>query len=177
METTRRVPAEKRLRLRLRQQIGLGRTAMLVILAVTLLNQILLMLRVEYHFLFSASVPYYLNWLVRELGANGDVGAFAALATVLTILLYAAYIACWLMSAQRKEWMVAALGLYGLDTLLLIIFALTLLDNPSSCLLEILTHGVGLAVLVVAVKASEQLSRLPKIRRVPGGQRSVVEEE
>ena len=170
METARSVPADKRLRLRLRQQIGWGRGALLVILAVTLLNQLLLMLGVEYHFLFSAAVPYYLNWLARELGANGNVGLFSALAVVLTIAVYAAYIACWLMSAQRKEWIIAALGLYGLDTLLLVIFALTLLENPASCLLEILTHGVGIALLVVAVRAAEQLSRMPKRRRVPGQQ-------
>ena len=92
------------------------------------------------------------------------------MAVVLTIAVYAAYIACWLMSAQRKEWIIAALGLYGLDTLLLVIFALTLLENPASCLLEILTHGVGIALLVVAVRAAEQLSRMPKRRRVPGQQ-------
>lgn len=165
METTRRVPAEKRLRLRLRQRVGWGRSALLVILAVTLINQILLMLHVDYHFLFSAAMPYYLNWLVRELGATG---AFPALVTVLTIALYAVFIACWLMSSQRKEWLVAALGLYGLDTLLLIIFTLTLLQNPASCLLEILTHGIGIALLVVAVQAAERLSRMPKPRRVPG---------
>jgi peptidoglycan/LPS O-acetylase OafA/YrhL len=89
---------------------------------------------------------------------------------VLTVLLYGAYIACWLQSAQRKEWLVAALGLYGLDTLLLIIFCLTLLENPASCLLEILTHSVGIALLVIAVRAAEQLSRMPRQRRVPGQQ-------
>ena len=165
MDTARRVPADKRIRQRLRQQVGWGRNGLLAILAITLINQLLLMLQVEYHFLLSAAVPYYLNWLVRELGATG---AFPALATVLTIALYAAYIACWLMSSQRKEWLVAALGLYGLDTLLLVIFTLTLLDNPASCLLEILTHGIGIALLVIAVRAAEQLSRMPKQRRVPG---------
>ena len=57
METARRVPAEKRIRLRLRQQIGWGRNGLLVILAITLINQLMLMLHVEYHFLFSAAVP------------------------------------------------------------------------------------------------------------------------
>lgn len=168
METTRRIPAEKRLRIRLRQQVGWGRNALLVILAVTLINQIMLMLRVEYHFLFSAAVPYYMNWLVQQLGAATNLGAFPALAVVLTIAVYAALIACWLLSAQRKEWMLASLGLYSLDTLLLIIFALTMLENPASCLLEILTHGIGIALLVVAMRASERLSRLPRVRRVPG---------
>ena len=164
METAQRIPAEKRLRLRLRQQVNWGRTALLAMLAITLLNQVLLMLHVEYHFLISAAVPYYLNWLVRQLGATG---AFPALATVVTLGLYAGYAACWLMSAQRKEWLIAALGLYGLDTLLLIIFSVTMLKSLASCLLEILTHGVVIAVLVMAVRAAEQLSRMPRSRRMP----------
>jgi peptidoglycan/LPS O-acetylase OafA/YrhL len=175
METERRIASERRLRLRLRQQVDWGRLGLLVILAVTLLNQILLLFRVNYHFLFSAAVPYYLNWLARELSANSDVGVFGFFASVLTLLLYGAYAACWFQSGRRKEWLMAALGLYGLDTLLLIIFCLTLLENPASCLLEILTHCVGIALLVVAVRAAEQLSRLPKQRRVPG-QRSMAQE-
>lgn len=164
METVRRMPPEKRLRLRLRQQVGWGRNALLAMMAVTLVNQFLLLLHVEYHFLISAAVPYYLNWLVRELGATGT---FPGLATVVTVLLYGAYLVCWFQSVQRKEWLIAALGLYGLDTLLLAIFAFTMLENPSSCLLELLTHGVIIAVLAVSVRAAEQLSRMPKPRRVP----------
>lgn len=166
MEIDRRAAAEKRYRLRLRQQINWGRNALLAILAITLLNQFLLMIGVDYHFLFSSSVPYYLNWLGRELAAHGDVSVFRVLAVILTMLMYVAYIACWLLSAQRREWMIAALGLYGIDTLLLIIFSLTLLENPASCLLEILTHAIGLWLLYVAVGAADRLSKLPRQRRM-----------
>lgn len=170
MESERRALAQKRQRQLLRQRIGWGRMAMLAILAVSLVNQFLLLIKVNYHFLFSAAVPYYLNWLGRELGAQTDMGAFKALAVILTMLVYGAYIACWLLSSQRREWLAAALGLYGLDTLLLIIFAFTLLDNPWSCLLEVLTHCVGLYLLFGAVQAAERLSHMPKPRRVPAPQ-------
>ena len=167
MDADRRVNGEKRLRARLRQQINWGRNALLVILAVTLLNQFLLMIGLNYHFLFSSAVPYYLNWLGKELAANGDMGVFKAIAVILTMLMYVAYIACWLLSAQRREWMLAALGLYGIDTLLLVIFSMTLLENPASCLFEILTHLVGLWLLYVAVGASNRLSKMPRKPRVP----------
>ena len=167
MDTDRCVNAEKRLRVRLRQQVNWGRNALLVILAVTLLNQFLLMIGLNYHFLFSSAVPYYLNWLGKELAAHGAVGALKGIAVVLTMLMYVAYIACWLLSAQRREWMLAALGLYGIDTLLLVIFSLTLLKNPASCLFEILTHLVGLWLLYVAVGAANRLSKLPRKPRVP----------
>ena len=165
VDTVQRAPADKRLRRELIGRINLGRWALLAIVAVSLLNQLLLACGVKYHFLFSAAMPYYLNWLGIELGAVASVGAYRALAVVLTIGLYAAYAACWLLSAQQKEWLLASLVLYGVDTLLLAVFALTLWENPASCLLEILTHCVGLFALYVALQASEKLSQLPRIRR------------
>lgn len=165
MEAAQRTPADKRLRRELIRQISLGRWALLAIVAVSLLNQLLLACGVNYHFLFSAAMPYYLNWLGIELSAVASVGAYRALAVVLTIALYAGYAACWLLSAQRKEWMMASLVFYGVDTVLLIVFALALLENPASCLLEVLTHFVGLFALYIAMQASEKLSRLPKNRR------------
>ena len=165
MESVQRAGADKRLRRELIRQINLGRWALLAIVAVTLLNQLLLACGVKYHFLFSAAMPYYLNWLAIELGAVSSVGAYKALAVVLTIGLYVGYAACWLLSAQRKEWLLASLVLYGVDTVLLIVFSLTLLENPASCLLEILTHFVGLFALYISMQASEKLSKLPRVRR------------
>lgn len=164
METAQRIPAEKQLRKRLRQQVDYGRIGLLAILLVTLLNQLLLMFKVSYHFLFSASVPYYLNWLSREMGGHA---AFKALAVVLTFLIYAAYVGCCLMSGQRKEWLMAALGLYALDTLLLVIFSWVMLENPASCLLEILVHLAALLLLFNAVRCADKLSKMPRRRRRP----------
>ena len=161
----RRVSADQKRRKKLRQNIMVGRMAMLMILAVSLLNQLLLLLKVEYHFLFSASMPYYLNWLARELGGQGGVTAFKVLAVLLTVLIFAAYVACWLLSGQRREWLLAALGLYSADTLVLIIFSFALLENPASCLLEVLTHLVCLWLLYTAFQSARRLSRMPKRRR------------
>ena len=159
------VLSEKKVRIRLRRRAAWGRLSLLVMVAVTLVNQLLLALNVKYHFLWSAAVPYYLNWGLREMGAQGTA---PLLAGVLTVGLYGAFLACWLLSGRRRVWLSAALGLYAVDTLLLIIFAATLLKNPSSCILEILVHGVLLALLIVAVRARGQLSRMPKLRRDSG---------
>lgn len=161
----RRVSPERRLRRELIKRINIGRWALLGIIAVTLLNQILLAFGAKYHFLFSAALPYYLNWLGNQLSTQVSVGAYRALAVILTIGLYAAYVASWLFFNQRKEWLMASLVLYGMDTVLLIVFALTLLENPASCLWEILVHCVGLAALFAAVQAFNKLSQLPRTRR------------
>ena len=59
MENTRerRGNTDQKMRRSLLQHIGLGRTMILLLLIVSLLNQLLLLLKVNYHFLFSTAVP------------------------------------------------------------------------------------------------------------------------
>lgn len=167
MATTReqRGTASQRLRRKLQQQIGLGRTALLLVLLVSLLNQLLLLLKVNFHFLFSASVPYYLNWLARKLGGPAGATPLKVIAVIVTLLIYFVYVACWLFSARRREFLKTALLLYCADTVLLVIFACALLNNPFNCLLEVLTHLIVIAVLYMAHRAAQQLRRMPKKRK------------
>lgn len=167
MATTReqRGTASQRLRRKLQQQIGLGRTALLLVLLVSLLNQLLLLLKVNFHFLFSASVPYYLNWLARKLGGPAGATPLKVIAVIVTLLIYFVYVACWLFSARRRDFLKTALLLYCADTVLLVIFACALLNNPFNCLLEVLTHLIVIAVLYLAHRAAQQLRRMPKKRK------------
>lgn len=161
MEMTQRDDSQRTLRRQLRQRLEWGRMAIFVLVAVSLLNQILLWCGVRFHFLTAPAMTYYINWLARQL----DMGGFKVIATMMTLLLYVAYLACWLLSARKKEWMMAALGLYGVDTVLLVVFALVLLENPASCLLEVLVHCLILALLFFAFQAAERLSKIPRRRR------------
>ncbi len=161
MENRRQDPQRRR-RLQLCKQVEWGRWAILGILAVTFLNQLLLWFGVEYHLLFSAAMPYYLNWLAGELGG----GALKFIATVLTIALYVAYAACWLLAGHRRDWMAAAIGLYAVDTLILLVFSITLLANPVSCILELITHMVALVPMLIAYQSAKELARMARARRV-----------
>lgn len=165
METSHRNSGDKRLRKRLIQQIEAGRLTLLILAAVSLVNQILLICNVNYHLLLSMASPYYLNWLNIELSKQGSTGVYGFFAVLLTIVVYIALLACWLMSGQSKQWLAAAFGIYALDTVLLVVFT-TLLKNPASCLLEVVTHCVVLAVLYNALRSAEKLSKLPRRRRV-----------
>lgn len=160
MEMTKRNDPERQLRRQLGRQVELGRLVMLVILGITFVNQILLLCGVRYHFFLSAAMPYYLNWLAIGL----DVGAFKAVATIVTLMIYVGLAACWLLSGRLVEWMLATLVFYGVDTLLLAVFALTLLEKPSACLLEIVTHGVGIAALYWSFRSLERLTKMPRRR-------------
>lgn len=150
----------KRMRKQLQRRVGWGQLALLGILVVSFINQLMLWMGIEYHFLFSAAMPYYLNWVARQLSSGG----FSVVATVLTLALYCAYGLCLLRSYEPR-WFWAGMVLYALDTVLLIIFALALLANPMSCLLELLVHGLALAVLMQSWSARIRLRQMPP--RVP----------
>lgn len=149
-----------------RHQVAAGRFCLLIVVAFSLVNQLFLALGVEYHFLISAALPYYLNWTCSRMGLQGAVPILAA---VVTVALYGAYIACWALSRRRRVWLTAALGLYGLDTLLLVIFTFTMLENPASCIFEILTHCVCVGVLAMAVRSAGELSRIRQSVRLRCG--------
>jgi len=167
MENTRerRGTAEQKMRRTLLQHIGLGRTVILLLLTVSLLNQLLLLLKVNYHFLFSTAVPYYMNWLAGKLGSSAGVTPLKVFSVILTLLTFVAYVACWMLSARRRDLLKTALLLYCADTVLLVIFAVALLNNPFSCLLEFLVHGIGVAILYDAHRSAQQLRRMSKKKK------------
>ena len=167
MENTRerRGPAGQNTRRKLLRQIGLGRTAILLIVTVSLINQLMLLLKVNYHFLFSAAVPYYLNWLAGKLGGAAGATPLKVFAVIVSLLTFVAYVACWVLSAHRRDLLKSAFWLYCADTLLLVIFAFAMLNNPFSCLLEVLVHLIGLAVLYGSHHSALQLRKMSKKRK------------
>ena len=164
MENTRerRPSAGQKMRRKLLQRIGLGRTAILLLLVVSLINQLLLLLKVNYHFLFSTAVPYYLNWLAGKLGGAAGVTPLKVFSVIISLAIYAAYVACWMLSAGRRDFLKTALWLYGADTILLVVFAFALLQNPFSCLLELLIHLIGIVVLYYAHISAQELTKLAR---------------
>lgn len=167
MENTRKRKGTVRnnKRQKLLQHIGLGRTALLLMLAVSLLNQLLLLMKVNYHFLFSAAVPYYLNWLAGKLASGAGATPLKVFAVIVAFLSFVAYVGCWVLSAQNRELLKAAFYLYIVDTVMLVLFALALLSNPFSCLLEVLIHLIGIALLYDAYASAQQLRKLSKKRK------------
>ncbi len=167
MEATqeRRRAAGQGRRKKLLRSVSVGRITLLVIMAVSLLNQLLLLLDVDYFFLFGASVPYYLNWLGRELSVYHQVTGYRVVAMLLSIAVFAAYVTCWLLSARNWKWMRAGLVLYCVDTLFMIAFAIAFLMNPFSCVLWLIVHLIGVGLLYQAFRCGQELERRSRRRR------------
>ena len=142
---------------KIRHQIMAGRWVLLAVAGLTLVNHLMLLCGAAYHFWISAATPYYVNWLGAELGLSG---AWPVVNVLLALVLDGFFIACWALSRRRRVFLTAALAGYALDTLLLVIFAFTLLRNPASCILEILTHLVVTYLLLTADQAAGALQRM-----------------
>jgi hypothetical protein len=147
----------------LRHQVAAGRCALLAVTGLTLVNLILLICKAEYHFLLSGAVPYYVNWLCAKLDS---AWIWLLLAAILSVGLTVLYGACWVLSQRRRIFLTAAVGFYALDTLLLVIFAFTLVGNPASCALEVLTHLAVLALLAVSERAAGEMQRMRRRPRI-----------
>lgn len=147
------------------QHIGLGRTAILLLLVFSLINQLLTWMKVDYHFLFSTAVPHYLSWLSRQISVTGNATFLKVLTAIVTPLTFIAYGACWLLFAQRREVLITALLLYSADTFLLVVVAVGCIKNPLNCLLEFLIHLIGIGVLYNAHCSAQRLHRMSRRRK------------
>lgn len=161
----RRGAVTQGMRRKLQLYIGLGRTAILLMLIASLFNQLMLLLNVDYHFMLSASVPYYLSRLAQEQGGASSVTLLKLFAIFVTMLTFFAYVACWILSAQRRDLLKAAFWMYCVDTGLLVIVAFTLVEYPLDCLLELLVHLAVAAVLYNADRSAQQLRKMTKKKR------------
>ena len=151
----------------LQNQFSGGRSSLLAVLIFTVVNLVMVLLDTGTQFLFSASVPYYLTFLGKAIDNNfsyGDWdvnGTFTITGLVIGVVVLVVYLLCWLLSKKRGGWLTAALVLFILDTVALLIFTVTLLEDPSANIMDFVFHGVIIWQLIMAVRANGKLKRLP----------------
>lgn len=140
------------------RQIAEGRYALLLILIFTVVNLAFLLLDTGRYFLFSASVPYYLTALGILMDVSG-FGVYTTTALVISAVILVVYLLCWLLSKKRGVWLTVALVLFILDTIGLAVAAFTLLEEPASCILDLVFHILAIVALVQGVVYSGKLKR------------------
>ncbi len=98
-----------------------ARRNLLSVIIFSVINVVLLLIDGSVRFLFSASIPYWLPAIAVEfdellaLGHFLSTGAYAI--SLISLLLY---LLCWLLSKDRRGWLIAALVLFSLDTLFMV---------------------------------------------------------
>ena len=145
-----------------RNQYNVARVNVLSVVLFTLINVVLCLLGMDSYFLFSAIVPYFiasigalwgglyppeyyadLEMTEADFLSTGFVVACAAVAIVIIAL----YFVCWLLSKKHVAFMIAALALFAIDTILMpVLFGISL-----DWILDYVFHAWVLVSLVIGI--------------------------
>ena len=136
------------------QKYNSARSNLLLMLGFTLVNIVLLVIKSNTMFLFSATVPYY------ALAIGLEEKLLLGPAIIIAVISVAVYFLCWLLSKKQSGWMVAALVLFLIDTVCTAV--LFLAAGEVSGITDILIHVWVLYYLIIGVKYGAILKNLPE---------------
>lgn len=139
----------------LQKKYNHARVYLLIMIALTLVNIVLVIRGTYKAYLFSASFPYLLL-AVATLLEDALILAVCGTVAGISLLLY---FLCWLFSKKHHGWMVAALIFFIFDILFLFGFYAFIASFPD--IIDILVHIWVLYYLIIGVKYGVQLKKLP----------------
>ncbi len=145
-----------------RNQYNVARVNVLSVVLFTLINVVLCLLGMDSYFLFSAIVPYFIASIGALWGglyppeyyadlemteADFLSTGFVVACAVVAIVIIALYFVCWLLSKKHVAFMIAALALFAIDTILMpVLFGISL-----DWILDYVFHAWVLVSLVIGI--------------------------
>ena len=166
-----------------------SRLNLLLVVIFTTINMAFLFLDATSYFLFSAAVPYFLTYFGLYFGGKFPAETYADVVpegyefvgygngvvialTVIAALIVVAYLLCWIFSKKnRVGWIIAALVMFSLDTIVMFVLSGFSIEN----LLDILFHIWVLIDLILGISAYFKLKKLP-VEEIPVAEDGVVSE-
>lgn len=138
------------------------RANLLLVLIFTVVNLFSVTFADRY-FLFSATIP-----MLFPLGASGlaaeletDAAAYLIVGFTIGLILTVPYLLCWIFSKKRVGWMVAALVLFSLDCLFLLV------TFDLGMIADILIHAWVMFYLITGVIHGFKLKKMPVEEPMP----------
>ena len=165
-----------------------SRNNILIVLAFTIINIVLMLTKSNTYFLFSAYIPFLLvdygmvfggmyppefygEYITEiEFLGKGYFGGMLALAVVVLAL----YGLCWLLAQKKpKTWLMFALILVAIDTVLLVWMA----GISADLILDYVFHGWIIVSLITGLSAVKKLKELPAEEEEPDALPAELETE
>ena len=137
-----------------------GRSNLLIVAAVTLVNVFLALTGSNTYFLFSASIPYYVAAFGRFDYEIYGILSYLIVSGMIAATLTAVYFLFWGMAKRRRGWMYAAAVCFALDSVGLILLNLDL-GFASSDILDYLFHVYVMYYLITGSIAAHKLAKMP----------------
>lgn len=144
---------------------NVARGNLLLVFIFTAVNIILGAVQSGTYLLFSASIPYFFLVNCVDIAYHGEEwglppvenpAALVVIFTVVAIVLALPYLLCWIFSKKHYGWMIAALVLFSLDTIILVTCFLDI-----SFLLDYLFHAYVLYFLIMGVRNGIKKAHAP----------------
>ena len=160
-----------------------ARSNLLIVVAFSLVNILMLATNSGTYFLFSASVPYLLTDIGMGLcgmyppeyyeGLEGmyilDKSVFAIL-FVISLLILGVYLICWIFSKKKCGFLITALVLFSIDTVVM------LLSYGLSSIVDLVFHVWIIVILSMGINAHFKLKKLPPEENVIEGEFNEISE-
>ncbi len=167
-------------RQQLNNQYNTARYNLVLALALTLLNIVVLLTGGDSYWLFSAFLPYYMvldgviccgkmpqEYYEYDGYTMADYEFFPEsyliARVIIAVVILAALALCFFMSKKLKSgWLIGALVIFGIDSA-----ALLMLGDLSGSVLDILFHIWVVVYLVLGIRAASKLKNMPEEESVP----------
>lgn len=164
-----------------------ARHNILLVVAFTLLNIILLVTNSNSYFLFSASIPYFVvdlgmllcgkyppEYYTGELAGMETLDdTFFVVTLVVAAVIMLLYLLSWIFCKKpRVGWMIFALVFFVIDT----VGMLLLTGISTDAIMDVVFHGWVIVSLISGITAYFKLKKLPEEAEVPELQQELAEE-
>lgn len=126
-----------------------ARHSLLIVVILSIVNMFSLVFA-DVYYLFSSYITLSISatggYMYLESGDN----LILVITIILGVISVIPYLLCWIFSKRKVGWLIASLVLFALDTLLLLIDAISMLD--ATFILDLVIHILVVVELVIAVK-------------------------
>ncbi|MBQ7368947.1 MAG: hypothetical protein IJW60_04500 [Clostridia bacterium] len=138
-----------------------ARLSLLIILLLSVVNVFVMF--ADTYFLFSAHIALVIANVGFVLKLETGENAYLLIGIVLSLITLIPYLVCWIFSKKHAGWLIAALVLFAIDTVFLVIDIPAYLDfGDFSIFIDLIVHVIVLYELVVGVKAGFAMQREAK---------------
>lgn len=139
----------------LEQKYKSARMNLLLAIILTVVNVVLLIAGSDMMLLFSISVPFY----AVVMGYFMEGSAMLVTGCVIAAIMLAAYLLCWIFSKKHTGWLVAALVLFVIDTI--VMGLMYLLAGEMSGIMDVVIHALVLYYLIIGIVSANKLKKMP----------------
>lgn len=143
---------------RLMKKFSSGRSNLLAMTILTLVNIVLIAVKAEFGFTFSAFVPQILAAFGTEIYTETSLSVYIIAGVGLAVFSTAIYFLCYVKSKKNGGWIVASLVLFILDTAALLLYCLLFFE--ISYLIDVAFHAWVLYYLISGTSAYFNLKKI-----------------